>query len=389
VLQTTAERALGQAAMLQRKLGPVPVVVLVEGADVDVAVALMRTGVSDVIALPADVDELAERTLTHFRTVAGAEAIDEIAGESAGMQEVRRRIASVAGVESTVLIQGETGTGKGLVARAIHALSSRAAGPFVHVDCAALSPTLVESEFFGHEKGSFTGAATLRRGRFELAGHGTIFLDEIGDLEPALQSKLLRVLQDRTFERVGGSQPLRMHARVIAATSRTLLRSVQEGRFRADLYFRLNVFSIHIPALRERRGDIAALVRFAVPRIAERLGVQTPAISQDFCDALLQHPWPGNVRELLNVLERCLVELRVDRLEAADLEEILEPESRPAAAADSDGDDGPEIDETALRVALIETGGNVSRAARRLGIMRGKIRYRMRKFGLEDLVPDD
>jgi len=291
-----------------------------------------------------------------------------------------------------VLLQGETGTGKGLVARLIHERSRRRRGAFVHVDCAALSPTLIESELFGHEKGAFTGASAQRRGRFELANRGTIFLDEIGDLDASLQTKLLRVLEDRRYERVGGSGTLLMQARVIAATSHDLLARVRRGEFRKDLFFRLNVVQLRIPPLRERLDDLALLVESGLERLSDKLGVPRPRVSEAFLGQLGSYSWPGNVRELMNVLERVLVSYRVDVLEPEDVAELTgeEPdEERSAEPRISEARREIEDEERLLRTVLEETGGNVARAARRLGIPRGTLRYRIEKFSLQGLIPKD
>jgi DNA-binding NtrC family response regulator len=246
---------------------------------------------------------------------------------------------------------------------------------------------LIESELFGHEKGAFTGAGVLRRGRFELGDDGTVFLDEIGDLEMGLQTKLLRVLQDRRYERVGGSRTLMMRARVIAATSHDLLQAVREGRFRQDLYFRLNVLKFRVPALRERSTDLPLLVQGGLRRLSTALGVPTPRVSEAFCEYLTDYDWPGNVRELMNLLERLLVQRRGALLDVEDLEGILEP----VAPSESDTAIPPdENDEVALiRAALADTGGNIARASRRLGVPRGTLRYRIEKYGLGALVPKD
>jgi DNA-binding NtrC family response regulator len=297
-------------------------------------------------------------------------------------------------MRSTVLILGETGTGKGLVANMIHDLSRDRARPFVHVDCAALSPGLIESELFGHERGAFTGATERRAGRFELADRGTIFLDEIGDLDGALQAKLLRVLQDHCFERVGGSRTMTMRARVIAATSRDLRRGVRDGRFRRDLYFRLNVLQLKIPPLRDRLQDIPMLVRHGLHSISARLGVPEPSASDRFYAQLATHSWPGNVRELLNALERCLVHRRVDVLDAEDLDDLFEHFS---GNDEADSDEPPttsnldllDNEEEIIRSALLSTGGNVSRVARRLGMPRTTLRRRVREYGLKHLIPSD
>jgi DNA-binding NtrC family response regulator len=368
----------------------VRVVVLARHADVDAAVALMKLGVSDVIALPASPAGSAARALEHAAE-AGADPRRDLVGENRAIQSLRNEIQNAARVDSTVLLQGETGTGKGLVARLIHDRSRRRSGAFVHVDCAALSPNLIESELFGHEKGAFTGASGLRRGRFELANDGSIFLDEIGDLDANLQTKLLRVLEDRRYERVGGSQSLVMQARVIAATSHDLLERVRRGEFRKDLYFRLNVVQLRIPPLRERLDDLSLLVESGLERLAEKLGVPRPRVSQGFLGQLTSYSWPGNVRELLNVLERVLVSYQVDVLEPEDLagltsHEVPAPSGEPPI---------PEPlrsiaeEEARLRSVLAETGGNVARAARRLGIPRGTLRYRIEKFSLQGAIPRD
>jgi DNA-binding NtrC family response regulator len=303
-----AQRRVRSLLKLERRA---PVVALAQGIDVEVAVAMMKLGVSDVIALPAPPQLVAARCLEHAEG-SGPESGHALVGENRAVQRLRAEIENAARVDSTVLLQGETGTGKGLVARLIHERSRRRDGAFVHVDCAALSPNLIESELFGHEKGAFTGASAQRRGRFELANRGTLFLDEIGDLDGHLQTKLLRVLEDRRYERVGGTQTLLMQARVIAATSHDLLERVQRGHFRKDLFFRLNVVQLRLPPLRERLDDLALLVESGLERLSERLGVPRPRVSEGFLDHLGGYAWPGNVRELMNVLERVLVNYQVD-----------------------------------------------------------------------------
>jgi len=309
----------------------------------------------------------------------GRSGIDELVGESAPMTELRREIAAVAPLQSTVLLTGETGVGKGVVARALHALSPRASLPFVHVDCAALSPGLVGSELFGHERGAFTGAVSRRAGRFEQASGGTVFLDEIGDLEACLQAKLLRVLQDREFERVGGNRTLRMAARVVAATSRDLTREVHVGHFRADLFYRLNVVRLAIPPLRERAVDVPLLVAAAFDRLAAEIELAPPMLSESAIARLAAHAWPGNVRELMNVAERLLVRFAGRRVEAQQLDGVIDPPhgvGTPRALLAS-GD-------PAQRIAseLQATGGNVARAARRLGLPRSTLRHWIRRHGV-------
>ena len=366
-----------------------------------------RLGVADVIDLPAAKLDVVARVASHVGTLTRSPEVATLIGQSEPMQALRREVKEAARVDSKVLLQGETGSGKGLVARIVHELSTRRAEPFVHVDCAALSPTLIESELFGHEKHSFTGAGGLRRGRFELAGSGTIFLDEIGDLDGPLQSKLLRVLEDRVFERVGGSQSLPMTARVIAATCHDLADLVSRGRFRPDLYFRLNVIGVSVPPLRDRLDDLPALARAAVDRLSETLGIPAPAIGDSFFEPLREHHWPGNVRELFNVVERILVRGRTSVLEVEDLDGLLGRSllrSPSAAAVPAEREISPDFRTSAsepeltpaeqadaLRIAeaLRETGGNVSRVSRRLEMPRGTLRHRIHKYRLERLVQKD
>jgi transcriptional regulator with GAF, ATPase, and Fis domain len=322
------------------------------------------------------------------------ETLNRIVGESDAVNALKRDVWLIAPFASTVLLTGETGTGKGWVARVLHDLSNRSQNPFVHVDCAALSPTLIESELFGHERGSFTNAAAQHTGRFELAGEGTIFLDEVGDLEPRLQSKLLRVLDNREFERIGGKQTLRMRARVVAATSRDLRRAVEERRFRADLYFRLNVFQLAVPALRHRSPDIPLLVASGLTRATQRLGLPLPTPSREFLARLMQHSWPGNVRELMNVLERLAVQRRGQRLLASDLDGLLEEwtfhiaeESRAESVEERTSpslvDEVLECERREIIAALKWSSGNVTGAARRLQIPRSTLRHRMKKYSLD------
>ncbi len=326
---------------------------------------------------------------------ASAEA-SALIGQSRAIAELRRRIEVLAPTDSSVLITGETGTGKGLVARLLHVQSSRVNRPFVHVDCAVLSESVIESELFGHERGSFTGAHERRRGRFELAERGTIFLDEIAELEPRMQAKLLRVLQDREYERVGGTSTLKMTARVIAATNQNPEAAVEAGHFRSDLYFRLRVMALFIPPLRERREDIPMLLEHWVRKVARERRIVVPPISKSFLDVLAGHRWPGNVRELYNYLECSLIFFHEGPLEANHAHDLLEISEACRA-----GPAGAQLNPTLVRQAqkpyerdriamtLIETGGNVSRAARRLQMPRSTLRYHIRTQGLEGLLPGD
>jgi transcriptional regulator with GAF, ATPase, and Fis domain len=314
----------------------------------------------------------------------------DLVGESAPMRALRREVAEVAPLRSTVLLTGETGVGKGVVARALHRLSPRSAGPFVYVDCAALSPSLVESELFGHERGAFTGAVARRPGRFEQAAAGTVFLDEIGDLEALLQAKLLRVLQDREYERLGGSQTLRMNARVVAATTRDLGREVREGRFRADLYYRLNVVRLAISSLRERPSDVPILVAAGFERLGQSLGLAAPVLSEAALARLAGHAWPGNVRELLNVVERLLIRFAGRRVDVSQLDGILDDDASPIRSPDpapwprTGSERALATADPSERIAseLRATGGNVACAARRLGLPRSTLRHWIRRYGI-------
>jgi transcriptional regulator with GAF, ATPase, and Fis domain len=332
----------------------------------------------------------------HFGSRAAADPLARLAGDSDVVARLRHSLRRVAHSDATVLLRGETGTGKGLVARLLHDASSRAAAPFAHVDCAALAPSVIESELFGHERGAFTGADACRQGRLEAAARGTLFLDEIAELEPRLQAKLLRALQDRAFERVGGTRTLSLTARVVAATHRDLRRAVAEGSFRADLYFRLQVFEVTLPPLRERLDDLPVLVARGLDAIAQRAGRPPPRTTDDFLEALARHPWPGNVRELWNLLERLVVHDDDGVLDGADAESSLDPSlgdltAHPPSPSPTRIAEAPESGDDRSRVAaaLVAAGGNVARAARRLGLARTTLRHRVERYGLRELIPKD
>jgi Nif-specific regulatory protein len=293
----------------------------------------------------------------------------DMVGSAAAMQPVFQFIARVAPRDTTVLVWGESGTGKELVARAIHRNSSRADKPFVAINCAAITETLLESELFGHEKGAFTGAVAQKRGKLEAADGGTVFLDEIGELAPTLQAKLLRVLQEREFERVGGTKPLKANIRVVAATNRNLLEMSKRREFREDLYYRLNVVSVKLPALRERREDIPALAQFFVERASERIGRRIEGISAKARSYLIQYDWPGNVRELENTMERAVVLGMADTIQPEDLPDvILDGPGPPEESASSLHAAVREAKKRAVVQALSETNGVQAEAAKILGV---------------------
>ena len=304
----------------------------------------------------------------------------EIVGESDGIWKVLRSIDMVAPTDSTVLILGETGTGKELVARAIHKHSKRSNGPFVRVNCAALPESLLESELFGHEHGAFTGATQKRTGRFELADGGTIFLDEIGEMPLAAQSRLLRVLQEQELERVGSSQTIRVDTRVLAATNRNLLDMVDEGTFREDLYYRLNVFPIQVPALRERKEDIPTLVRFFIKKLAERLGRQIETVPGSVISTLQEYNWPGNVRELENVVERAMILSTGDTLQLPSGVIPVRRQKKNSTLRSL-----AEVETEHIRTVLDHTNGVIAGpqgAAKILDMNPNTLRSRMEKLGI-------
>ncbi|MBN2552456.1 MAG: sigma 54-interacting transcriptional regulator [Spirochaetales bacterium] len=333
------------------------------------------------------VQQLQDQNVYLLEEIRGFSNPSGLIGRSRVMQEVYRAIQLVADTDSTVLLLGETGTGKELVARAIHDFSRRRRGVLVTVNCSALPPGLVESELFGHEKGAFTGADSQHKGKFELACGGTLLLDEVGELPPEIQVKLLRVLQEQEIQRVGGTRSLKTDVRVIAATNRDLKQAVSRGEFRADLYFRLNIFPIQLPALRQRREDIPDLARHFVAEFARRMGKQTPALSDDFIRRLGRYSWPGNVRELANVLERAVILCRGDTL-AGDEAGILEDGGLQISMTGQSPAELPTLEENErahILRALDRTGGVVGGprgAARLLGLKRSTLWSRMQKLGI-------
>ncbi len=374
---------------------PAAVVVMTAFGAVQSALDAMRAGAIEYLTKPLNFDELRvviERVLGHQalerearglrQRVRDKVAPNNIIGANPLMQRVFEIVDQVAPSKATVLITGESGTGKELVANAIHQRSPRAHGPFIKLHCAALAESLLESELFGHERGAFTGAVGRRDGRFSLADGGTLFLDEIGEISPAIQVKLLRFLQEREFERVGGSQTISVDVRVIAATNKDLAAEVKAGRFREDLFYRLNVVAIEMPPLRERKSDIAALARFFVDRYAPQNGKAIDSIAPDALDALVGYDWPGNVRELENAIERAVVMSAGPVLEAKYLPTSVRPVAAKAAegAPAIPGSTMAEIERYAILQTLEATGGSTSKAAEMLGISARTIQYRLHDY---------
>jgi Nif-specific regulatory protein len=317
---------------------------------------------------------------------------DQIIGRAPSLKEALALAAKVAPAETTVLLTGESGTGKELVARAIHHASPRADGPFVAVNCAALSETLLESELFGHDRGAFTGADRQKPGRFELATGGTLFLDEVGELPLTVQVKLLRVLQNREFERVGGTTTLHADVRLVAATNQDIDRAVEAGSFREDLYYRLNVFRVHLPPLRDRGEDILFLAEHFVRTLSAQMGKPEAGLSRDAHEALMAHPWPGNIRELQNAIERALIMSEGGLITAAQLGVVPRADRAPSASQPDQPPSRvitpdsrlPEVEKRLVLEALSRAKGNKSRAARILGISRSQLYTRMSRFRIED-----
>jgi len=384
--------------LLQRLRAVTPeaaVIVMTAYGTIETAVGAIKAGATDYLSKPINLDELLhrieqvrerQRLLGENRELRAAleerHRVEGIIGDSGRMQEVLSLVRRVAPSDATVLIRGESGTGKELIARAIHHASPRAAGPLVAVNCAALPEGLLESELFGHEKGAFTGAAASRKGRFELADGGSIFLDEIGDLPLHLQVKLLRVLQERQFERVGGTRTIPVNVRVLAATHRNLEALVREGRFRDDLYYRINVVTLLLPPLRERREDLPPLIEHFLTRFAGKNGKTIRGLTREARDALLRYDYPGNVRELENLIERAVVLTRDEVIGKSDLpltldEQTAESDAPAGLVAAVEG-----LERRMIRDALSRAGGVQTRAAELLGISERVLRYKLSKYGL-------
>jgi len=377
---------------LQRRLhevDPQLIVIMMTGyASVETAVAALKNGAYDYVTKPLDPDEIAhlvKNALSHRHaeqenialkeTVAEVMRPPDMVGKSTAMQRVLNAIETVGPTDATVLITGESGTGKELVARAIHAASSRRYKPLVVIHCGALTETLLESELFGHEKGAFTGAQYRKKGKFEIAEGGTVFLDEIGDISLKTQTDLLRVLQEREITRVGGNQPIKVDFRCVAATNKSLETLIEEGKFRPDLFYRLNVFRIELPALRERADDVPALVEHFVQKFSLAMNKRISRVAPEAMSALQQNDWPGNVRELENAVERAMVVAQEPELREADF--ILKPRNHNGTSSKS----LEEIEKAHILRVLEGCGWNQTRAAEILGIDRVTLHHKIKRYG--------
>ena len=384
---------------IKRVDAALPVVIMTAYGSVESAVEAMKVGASDYVLKPFS---LAEMVLVIRKELDACKLRDEnrslrealgqryeyanVVAKGEKMQAVLALVERVAPTNSTVLLGGESGVGKDLIARAIHEHSHRASGPFIKINSTAIPENLLESELFGYEKGAFSGATTSKPGKFELADKGTLFLDEIGDVPPAIQVKLLRVLQERQFERLGGTKTLKVDVRLIAATNRDLRAALEEGTFREDLYYRLNVVAIDIPPLREHKEDIPALANFFLERFAQQSGKPVRGITPEAMRLLMDFHWPGNVRELENILERGVTLSSGPMLEASGIHlDTRTPNHQPGSApVIPEGMTLDKWEQEIIREALRRANGNKSQAARALGLSRNALRYRLSQMGVND-----
>jgi DNA-binding NtrC family response regulator len=385
--------------LIRRQNAHVPVVMMTAFGSVETAVESMKAGATDFLLKPFSLDHLMQvvhkalevRELRDENRQLKAELgrryeFDNIIGRSQNMREIFDAIERVAPTRATVLLAGESGVGKDLIARAIHYHSPRRDRPLVKINCSAIPENLMESELFGYEKGAFTGANASKPGKFELADTGTVFLDEIGEVPPNIQVKLLRILQEREFERLGSNVTRRIDVRVIAATNQDLRAALESGAFREDLYYRLNVVPLNIPPLRERKPDIPFLANHFVQKLAPDAGCNVESISDAAMEKLIAYHWPGNVRELENVIERALVMCTGKQLEPADIKLESAPRRAPQSGDSHFVPEGMSLDEyerDIIKEALRRADGNKSQAARLLGLTRNALRYRLTQMGME------
>jgi DNA-binding NtrC family response regulator len=374
--------------LLQRLLtfdSSIIVILLTAHGSIESAKEALRRGAYDYLEKPYDRDQLLE---VIRRALSRLDALDtEIVSASPAMETVKKMILKVAGSNSTVLIRGESGTGKELIARAIHNLSPRANQPFVSVNCAAINENLLESELFGHEKGAFTGAHAEKKGLFEVANHGTLFLDEIGELDIGLQAKLLRALQEREIRRVGGTHPIKVDVRVVAATNRDLRAMVQDGRFRDDLYYRINVLSIDVPPLRERREDISVLIDYFLRKHTRNTSRLIRGLTPEARRLMLDYSWPGNVRQLESAIERAILLSEGDQITVEDLPLEVRQEAQPSSESvfklPPEGISFEEVERDLILQAMERTDYNITKAAKLLGLTFRTLQYRLEKFGIK------
>jgi two-component system response regulator AtoC len=385
---------------LRRQKNPTPIIMITAFHDMETTIKTVKLGAFEYIPKPIDVDEL-ERAVRKALKVSSPLSRDTISlngsllyerqmiiGKSAAMKEIFKAVGRVSENRVTVLIEGETGTGKELVAKAIHSHSSRKDDPFIVINCSTIVPTLLESELFGHEKGSFTGATNTKRGKVELAAQGTILLDEVGEIPLDVQAKLLRFLQEKEFERVGGEKKLYSNARIIAATNRDLWKMVRAGQFREDLYYRLSVATIKLPPLRERKSDIPLLVDYLIVRINKELGLAIRKVETNAMNSLIGYEWPGNVRELENVLTRAAMGTHGDVIDAETLTPLLSKvdEQQTESGAKSPGValSLQEYEREYILRVLNRTEWHLGKACEALGISRPTLRQKMREYGLRE-----
>jgi two-component system response regulator HydG len=376
----------------------IPIIIMTAYSSVETAVEALKKGAYDYLSKPLDFDELQlaiGRAMDHTRLKEENRALKErlgagfntgdIIGRSRVMVELLETVALVAPTEATVLITGESGTGKELIASAIHLNSPRRERPFIQLNCAAITETLLESELFGHERGAFTGADRRKEGRFRLANRGSMFLDEISEMSVAMQAKLLRVLQEKEIQRVGGEQVLQVDVRVMAATNRDLKEEIEGGRFREDLYYRLNVVTLAVPALRERREDIPLLAQHFLDSFAEKNRKQIKGFTPQAMDRLVRYHWPGNVRELMNAVERGVILCRGDYVSEMDfplsVSDVPGPEQEPVREELLADLPLEEVEKVTILKTLESAGGNKSETARRLGITRRTLHKKLKKYG--------